>query len=48
MIDDQKEVIWDGPIEERLNELKKKMAVYEENQRKLRDRYLKEQEMKQT
>lgn len=41
-------MLWEGPIEERLAELKKKMGVYEENQQKLKERFVKEQEVKDT
>lgn len=34
--------MWDGPVEVRLDELKRKMKVHEENLRKLRERYQKE------
>lgn len=43
--DDSREIMWEGPISVRLEELKKKMHVYEQNMSKKRDRYLKEQEI---
>lgn len=43
--DDSREVMWDGPISVRLEELKKKMHVYEQNLTKKRDRYLKDQDL---
>ena len=39
-----KEEVWEGPLQERIEELKKKMKVYESNMQKLKDKYEKEQE----
>ncbi len=41
--DDSREVLWDGPLEPRLSDLKHKMHTYEQNLAKKRDRYLKDQ-----
>jgi hypothetical protein len=39
----QSEIIYDGPIDDRIAQLKHKIKVFEENARKLKERYEQEQ-----
>ena len=41
--DPHEEEVWNGPVEVRIAELKKKFKVYEGNARKIKERYEKEQ-----
>ncbi|CDW81553.1 regulator of chromosome condensation [Stylonychia lemnae] len=41
--DENAETFWEGPIQVRIDELKRKMRVYEKNLQKLRDKYAQDQ-----
>jgi len=39
LVDDKKQVPWDGPLEPRLKELKRKQLIHLENLRKMSERF---------